>query len=145
MRIVDANVLLYAVNAASDHHGPSRAWLRSALNGRETIGVPWQVQLAFLRISTKVGLFPRPLAVPDALQILAEWTARATWTVPEPTARHLTVLSDLLRATGTGGNLVNDAHLAALALEHGASVVTWDSDFARFPGVRVAQPSVPAD
>ena len=144
MKLVDANVLLYAVNTASHGHAASKAWLEGALNGRDAVGLPWLVQLAFLRIATKVGLFPRPLTVPDALDLLAEWTSRSACTVPEPTPRHLGVLSGLLLDAGTGGNLVNDAHLAALAVEHRAVVVTWDADFARFPGVRVQRPAAPA-
>jgi toxin-antitoxin system PIN domain toxin len=140
VKIVDANVLLYAVNSASHGHERSRAWLDAALSGREVVGLPWVVLLAFLRLSTRSGLFPRPLAAREALDQVDAWLAQPGCTVPETTPRHLTVLDGLLSETGTGGNLVTDAHLAALALEHGATIVSWDRDFARFPGLRVEQP-----
>lgn len=140
MRIVDANVLLYAVNASSHESERSRSWLDGALGGRDVVGMPWVVLLAFLRLSTRPGLFPRPLDVREALDVVDAWLAQPGCVVPEPTSRHLSVLSGLLGAAGTGGNLVNDAHLAALAVEHDATVVTWDRDFARFSGIRVEQP-----
>lgn len=140
MKIVDTNVLLYAVNSASHEHERSRAWLDTQLGGREVVGLPWVVLLAFLRLSTRGGLFPRPLPVAEALDQVDAWLAQPGCVVPDPTARHLAVLTGLLHEAGTGGNLVTDAHLAALAVEHGASIVSWDRDFARFRGVRVEQP-----
>ncbi|MCL2393368.1 MAG: PIN domain-containing protein [Acidimicrobiaceae bacterium] len=141
MILVDANVLLYAVNESEPRNNEARRWLDGALNDTETIGFAWVVLLAFLRISTRVGLFPRPLTTDEALDRTNSWLARAPAVVAEPTARHLGILGDLLRATATGGNLVADAHLAALALEHRASVVSYDSDFGRFPGVSWRRPT----
>lgn len=140
MRAVDANVLLYAVNAGAERHDEARTWLDGALGGRETVGFSWIVLLAFLRLSTKAGLFPSPLPVDGALRRVEAWLAQPPAVVLEPTPRHLAVLSGLLAGVGTGGNLTSDAHLAALALEHHATVVTYDSDFGRFPGVRWAPP-----
>lgn len=140
MNVVDANVLLYAVNSAEPRHHEARAWLDSALGGRETVGFAWPVVLAFLRLSTKVGLFPRPLTPPGALSRVRAWLDQPPSVILEPTARHLDVLAGLLAETGAGGNLVSDAHLAAIAVEHGATVVTYDRDFERFPGVRVRRP-----
>ncbi|MGL5858741.1 MAG: type II toxin-antitoxin system VapC family toxin [Angustibacter sp.] len=140
MRLVDANVLLYAVNEDADHHSDSRTWLDEALAGDESVGLSWGVILAFLRLSTKVGLFPSPLPVPEATARVTEWLARPSALLVEPTARHLDVLAGLLATVGTGGNLVSDAHLAALAVEYDAVVVTYDSDFGRFKGVRWNQP-----
>ena len=141
MTLVDANVLLYAVNTSSDHHEEARTWLDGELTRGRTVGFAWLVLLAFLRLSTKVGLFPRPLAVAEADERIEAWLAHPAATVVEPTARHRAVLSGLLRGVGTGGNLVNDAHLAALALEHGATVISYDTDFGRFEGLRWARPA----
>ena len=135
MKLVDANVLLYAVNEADPKHERSRGWLDGALSGSETIGFSWLVVLAFLRLATRAGLFPRPLPVDHALAVVRAWLSHPTSVVAEPTPRHLDVLGGLLQAVGSGGNLVSDAHLAALALEHNATVVTYDTDFARFAGV----------
>lgn len=141
MNVVDANVLLYAVNTSAEHHEESRSWLDGALNGADTVGFAWVSVLAFVRLSTKVGLFPSPLPVGAALDRVRAWLAQPTAVVLEPTPRHLDVLAGLLGAAGVGGNLVNDAHLAALALEHRARVITYDGDFGRFAGVSWSSPA----
>jgi toxin-antitoxin system PIN domain toxin len=138
--VVDANVLLYAVNASSPQSEPSRRWLDAALDGGATVGFAWTVLLAFLRLSTHPAVFPRPLAGDVALGIARDWLGRATATTLEPTARHLDVLSELLAPLGSAGNLVADAHLAALAIEHRAELVSYDRDFERFPGIRRREP-----
>jgi toxin-antitoxin system PIN domain toxin len=140
MNLVDANVLIYATNASDPKHDPSREWLERALNESATVGFPWVALLAWLRLTTKVGLFPDPLDVGAALTVMRSWLARPASVVVHPTARHLDVLAGLLVESGTGGNLTTDAHLAALAIEHGATVVTWDGDFDRFVGVRWQRP-----
>jgi len=140
MNLVDANVLLYAVNEADPKHDRSHAWLDGALNRGEIVGFAWIALLAFLRLSTRVDLFPRPLSVGAALERIADWVGHASSVVVEPTPRHLDVLTSLLAPIGAGGNLVNDAHLAALAVEHHATVITFDPDFGRFPGVRWSEP-----
>jgi toxin-antitoxin system PIN domain toxin len=139
--LVDANVLLYAVNESAPRHEESRSWLDAALTGSETIGFAWLVLLAFLRLSTRVGLFPEPLSTDGACRRVEAWLAQAPAVVVEPSTRHLRLLTDLLAAVGAGGNLVSDAHLAALGIEHQATVVTYDSDFSRFPGVRWLAPA----
>ena len=136
MNLVDANVLLYAVNEADPKHEASRAWLDAALGDREAVGFAWTVLLAFIRLSTKVSLFPNPLSVSDAMARVREWTEQPPSVIVEATPRHLELVSGLLLAAGTGGNLVSDAHLAALALERDATVITHDTDFARFAGLR---------
>lgn len=141
MNLVDANVLLYAVNAAAERHGEARSWLERELSGGSTVAFSWGVLLAFLRLSTKVGLFPRPLPADVALDRVGDWLAQPNSVLLEPTTQHLKVLRGLLLGAGTGGNLTSDADLAALSLEHGATVVTYDSDFGRFPGVRWSRPS----
>ena len=140
MNIVDANVLLYAVNEADPKHDECRRWLDGALGEPEPVGFAWTVLLAFVRLVTKVSLFPRPLPVDDALARVREWTAEPPSVIVEPTPRHLDLVGGLLGHVGSGANLVNDAHLAALAVEHHARIVTYDSDFGRFPGVRWQPP-----
>ena len=143
MKLVDANVLLYAVNERSAHHRVARAWLDAALSGRETVGFAWIVVLAFLRLGTHPAVFPRPLEPEDAVVVVEEWLAQPPAIVVDPTARHLEVLGGLLAAVGTAGNLVNDAHLAALAVEQDAEIISFDTDFSRFPGVRSHPPTEP--
>lgn len=140
MNIVDANVLLYAVNSQSAHHEASRAWLDDALSGGARVGFSWVALLAFLRLSTKANIFPAPLDVEGAARRVEQWLTSSAAIVVEPTSAHLGVMRDLLAATGAAGNLVNDAHLAALAIEHRGRVVSYDTDFQRFPGVRWVTP-----
>ena len=140
MNLVDANVLLYAVNESDPKHDSARRWLDDALNEAEPVGFAWLALLAFLRLSTRVGLFPQPLSPAGALQRVEAWLTQPPAVILEPTARHLAVLAGLIEPLGTGGNLVGDAHLAAIAAEHGATVVTYDTDFTRFPGVRCQTP-----
>jgi toxin-antitoxin system PIN domain toxin len=104
------------------------------------VGLPWLVLLAFLRLTTRTGLFQKPLAVETAFDLIDAWLQQPSVTVPEPTARHLRTLRDLVLPLGTGGNLTSDAHLAALAIEHGAEVCSTDNDFARFRGLRWRNP-----
>ena len=140
MKLVDANVLLYAANESDPRHEVARSWLDSALSGSEPVGFAWIVLLAYLRLSTKVGIFPEPISVDEAITDLRMWTSPAIAVRIDPSPRHLDLLAGLLAETGSGGNLVNDAHLAALALEHDATVVTFDNDFSRFAGVRWETP-----
>jgi uncharacterized protein len=140
VKLVDTNVLLYAVNANSVHHVTSRAWLDAALSGTETVGFAWSAVLAFLRISTRATIFPRPLSAAQAVATTQGWLAQPPAVLVEPTSRHLALLAGLLNTSGTAGNLVSDAHLATLALEHDADIVSHDTDFARFDGVRCAGP-----
>ncbi len=141
MKLVDANVLLYAVNEDAQHHDEARRWLDGALSGAATVGFAWVVLLAFLRLSTKVGLFPRPLGSKAALDRVDDWLAQPAAVIVEPTTRHPLLLRELLAAVAVGGNLVNDAHLAALAIENRAQIVSYDNDFLRFPGVTVETPA----
>jgi len=132
MKIVDANVLLYAVNSESEHHRASLRWLDEALSGADGVGFAWVPLLAFLRLTTKHGLFPRPLHPAEAIGQVADWLGAPTAVAVVPTARHFDILAKMIEKVGTGGNLVGDAHLAALAAEHRAGIVSYDSDFGRF-------------
>lgn len=140
MHLVDANVLLYAVNADAAHHERSRRWLDDALSGADTVAFAWIALLAFVRLSTNAGLFPSPLAVDAAMDRVDAWLSVAPSVVLEPTVDHAQVVRRLLAGVGVGGNLVNDAHLAALAIEHRCGVVSFDNDFSRFPGVSWSLP-----
>jgi toxin-antitoxin system PIN domain toxin len=140
MMLVDANALIYAVNSDSSWYDDSKAWLDSALVGSEPLGFSWLVILAFWRLSTHPSVFAEPLDVGTAGSIIEAWLSQPAARVIQPTPRHLSVLSGLLTSSGSGANLVNDAHLAALAVEHNATVMTFDSDFARFAGVRHRRP-----
>lgn len=142
MKLVDANVLLYAINRTSPWHHESRTWLSRALSGGEPVGFPWTTLLAVLRLSTRGSIFPLPLTVPQAMDLIDAWLAPPVAFTVEPTERHAAVLRSLLLKVGTAGNLTTDAHLAALALEHSAEVVTWDRDLTRF-GVAVVVPGSP--
>lgn len=135
MELVDANVLLYAVNRDARHHERSRAWLDDALSGAETVAFAWIALLAFLRLSTKLGLFPSPLSATQAMDRVEAWLGAGPAVVLEPTVDHPGIMRRLLMAVGSEGNLVNDAHLAALAIEHRCGVVSFDHDFSRFEGV----------
>jgi toxin-antitoxin system PIN domain toxin len=135
VKIVDANILINAVNEDGPHHHTALSWLQAALSGNEAIGFPWVVVLAFLRVSTHPTILAQPLSRSQALDTVEDWLAQRPATLVEATPRHLALLRGLLDTARHGGNLVTDAHIAALALEHGAEVVTFDRDFARF-GVR---------
>jgi toxin-antitoxin system PIN domain toxin len=140
VRVVDANVLLYAVNADSVHHEASRSWLDHALSGNDSVGFAWVALLAFVRLATKVGLFPQPLTPSEAMAQVSEWTSAAGAQVLHPGNDHARILEHLLDQLGAGGNLVNDAHLAAIAIERRAEVVSYDADFSRFQRVRWWRP-----
>jgi toxin-antitoxin system PIN domain toxin len=142
MIVVDVNLLIYAVNQDSPDHHTAKSWLEAAVSGTETVGLPWIVLLAFLRLTTRTGLFQKPLPVDAAFDIVDAWLQQPSVTVPEPTARHLQTIRDLISPLGTGGNLTSDAHLAALAIEHGAELCSTDNDFGRFSRLRWRNPLV---
>jgi uncharacterized protein len=142
MIVVDVNLLVYAVNQDSPDHQKAKAWLETAISGPETVGLPWIVLLAFLRLTTRSGLFQKPLSVAAAFELIDTWLQQPSVAVPEPTARHLQTMRDLLLPLSTGGNLTSDAYLAALAVEHGAELCSTDNDFARFNRLRWRNPLV---
>jgi toxin-antitoxin system PIN domain toxin len=140
MKLTDVNLLMYAFDAGADRHRAARGWLEQQLSGTETFAFAWVVLLAFLRLSTNPRVFEEPLQPTEALDIVDGWLAQPCATVVHPTARHPAQLRDLLAPLGTAGNLTTDAHLAALAIEHGAELCSSDSDFSRFPGLRWNDP-----
>ncbi|AXH96084.1 TA system VapC family ribonuclease toxin [Ornithinimicrobium avium] len=142
--IIDANVLLYAVDSASVHHAPAAAWLVEALNGDVRVGLPWQSLGAFVRIATHPRVSARPLTAAAAQDHVDSWLAAGPAWVPPATERTAEVYARLARRHHVTANLVPDAQLAALALELGVPVVSADSDFARFDEVRWINPLAPA-
>jgi toxin-antitoxin system PIN domain toxin len=138
--LLDANLLIYAINEDAPLNRKAKAWLESVFSGPETVGFSWNVLLAFLRLMTRPGLFQRTLPVEAALDQIAFWLEQPSATLVHPGPRHLRTLRELLGPLGTGGNLTSDAHLAALAIEHGAELCSSDADFARFPGLKWSNP-----
>ena len=140
MRIVDLNVLLYAVNSHAIAHERVREWWEAAVNDEESIGLPWIVLLGFLRLSTNPRVFPSPLALDVAVAKVDKWLAQENIRVVTAKGDHWETLRSLLLGSGTAGNLTTDAHLAALALTHDAVLVSCDAVFSRFKGLRRASP-----
>lgn len=140
MKIADVNLLLYAVDAESPHHERSRRWLEERLSGSETFAFAWATLVAFIRLATNGRVFTSPLSVEEAMDHVETWLAQPAATVVAPTDRHAALLRELLGPLGAAGNLTNDAHLAALSIEHGAELCSADADFSRFPRLRWANP-----
>ena len=140
MILVDANLLLYAYNASSEEHTKAKDWLEFALSGPEPVALCWPVILAFLRIATNPRAFPRPLTRPEAAVIISEWLEQPQTIVIAPAENHWTILQRTLSEGKASGALVSDAHLAALAIEHGATIYSTDRDFARFANLKVKNP-----
>jgi len=143
VKLVDTNLLLYAVDETSPHHRVARPWLEGQLSGSETLAFAWAVLLAFLRLATNPRVFEAPLTLEEALDLVDSWLEQPNATVVHPTDRHSRLVRELLAPLGTAGNLTSDAHLAALSVEHGAELCSGDSDFARFQRVRWLNPLTP--
>lgn len=140
MKVVDLNVLLYAINRDSPHHEQVKNWLEAILTHEEPVGLPWAVLLGFLRLTTSPRIFPQPLGAEQALSVVDGWLARPGVVAIAPGDEHWRILRDLLSQSGTAGNLTTDAHLAALAIERGAELWSTDADFARFRWLRWRNP-----
>jgi hypothetical protein len=138
--LVDANLLIYAVDADAPQHARARRWLEEALSGSLHVGLPWVVLLAFLRVTTRDGILVRPLSARAALAYVDSWLAQPNVEPVAPGPTHWTRLRGLLDTAGVAGNLTADAHLAALAVEHGATLYSADNDFKRFAGVDHVNP-----
>jgi hypothetical protein len=140
VKLPDVNLLLYAVDEGSVRHEPARTWVEERLSGTETFALAWVVLLAFIRLTTSSRVFRSPLTLSEAFDLVDSWLAQPCATVVHPTSRHAPVLRQLLEPLGTAGNLTTDAHLAALAIEHGAELCSTDLDFSRFAGLRWTNP-----
>jgi hypothetical protein len=140
MMLVDVNLLLYAVNSDLSRHAQARSWFEQALSGIERVGLPWVVVLAFLRITTNQRVFEHPLSIETASAYIDEWLQQSVVTIVAPGRAHWNILRSLLFLHGSGGNLATDAHIAALAIEHGARIYSADNDFKRFSGVQHINP-----
>lgn len=140
MKVPDLNLLIYAVDRQSPSHKATLRWWNGLMSGNETVAFTWNVLLGFVRLTTNPIVVREPLTADEALDYVDRWLSLPNTTVIEPTPRHPRVFRDLLVPTGTAGNLVSDAHLAALAIEHGAELCSADRDFGRFPGLRWTNP-----
>jgi hypothetical protein len=138
--VPDANILLYAYNLDATQHRLSAAWLEEQFNSREQIGLTWLTLWAFVRIGSRPRVFPNPLAVTQILEIIEAWLSRPNVVLIEPGPRHLTILKSLITGNDVAGNLTTDAALAAIAIEHAATLASTDRDFRRFSGLRWINP-----
>ena len=140
MIVPDVNLLIYAVNGDAPHHAAARDWLERALTDPRPVGLTWIVLLAFLRLTTRPGIFARPMDLEQALGYVDEWLDLPGVRLLTPTASHWGILQGLLRSAGTAGNLSSDAHLAAIAIGHAATLASADHDFRRFEGLDFVNP-----
>jgi toxin-antitoxin system PIN domain toxin len=141
--LIDANLLVYAYVSSLPQHKAASAWLDERLNGAAPVGLPWPSLLASVRLVSNPRIFERPKPVAAAWKQVEEWLDCPPVWVPQPTERHREILSSILKSQGGRANLVPDAHLAALAIEHGLILCSTDGDFARFPHLRWENPLAP--
>jgi uncharacterized protein len=138
--LLDTNLLIYASFAVLPQHRAAREWLDTQLGGPVRVGLPWPSLLGFLRVATNPRVFAKPASTEAAWNQVVAWFGCDPVWVPQPTERHAELLGPLLALPGVRANLVHDAHLAALAIEHGLILCSTDGDFARFPGLRWQNP-----
>ena len=138
--IVDANLLLYAYNADAPQHAVAAAWIEELFHSNEAIGLPWATLWAFLRISTNQRVWPNPMSIERAFEIVRGWLAEPGVAIPDPGPQHPEILERLLVESRASGPLVSDAAMAAIALEYGATLASTDRDFSRFPSLRWVNP-----
>ena len=143
MILVDVNLLIYATFEITPQHRAARTWIESKLSGTDRVGLPWHCLLGYLRIATNPRAFSGALTMADAWQQIEDWLACDPVWIPQPTERHADTLSALLAQAPVHGNLVSDAHLAALAIEHGLTLCSSDGDFARFRELKWHNPLLP--
>jgi toxin-antitoxin system PIN domain toxin len=145
MKLVDLNLLIYAVNRDLPHHKTARHWWEACLSDDEPIALSWSVILGFLRITTNGRIMPNPLSPDQAIELIDGWLLQPVVRIVTPTQRHWDILRQILAPLGTAGNLTSDAHLAVLAIEHGAILCSTDIDFARLQMVQWVNPLQPDD
>jgi hypothetical protein len=136
----DANLLLFAYNSAAVGHTRARQWWEQTLNGPETVGLAWQTITAFIRITTNLRAFARPLDGAEACEVVTSWINQPVVQIVVPGPRHWSIFNRLIVDSKSSGPMIMDAHLAALAIEHGATLCSNDRDFARFDDVRLVDP-----
>lgn len=132
MQLVDLNILLYAINSDSPNHDAAKRWVEETIGGVDTVAIPWVVILGFLRLSTSRQVFAIPLRPEQAVAVVESWLSRPNVIALSPGRDHWRILKSLIGRTGTAGNLTTDAHLAAVAIEHGCQLCSTDADFGRF-------------
>jgi len=135
MILVDTSILLYAEDSLSEHHAAARAWWDDQLSGSAPVCLCWPVLTAFVRIGTNAPLQQRPLTIKEAVDRVQSWLDQPCAQMIQPTEQHWAILQGMLRGGNASANLVSDAHLAALAIEHNCQLQSTDADFARFPGL----------
>lgn len=140
MILLDANLLIYAVNRDLPQHKAAKTWLEKTFSASENAGLPWISLLAFLRLCTNPRVFKSPIKVEEAIAYVDEWLALPAVSLVTPGLRHWEIFRTLVIQCGMAGNLTTDAHIAALALESGGTVYSADNDFRRFPGIRHVNP-----
>jgi uncharacterized protein len=140
VKLPDVNLLVYVVDEQAREHEATLSWFEEAMSGSETVAFAWFALIGFLRVTTRPQGARDPWSIESALDEIQRWLAQPVATVVHPTNRHAAVLRDLLAPLGAGGNLTSDAHLAALAIEHGATLCSHDNDFSRFAGLRWVDP-----
>lgn len=140
MITIDANLIIYAYHSSTPQHFAARRWFEQVVSGAEPVRLAWSTIHTFLRILTHPRIFPRPFSVAEARSLVDEWFARPSVAILEPGERYWDIFRELLVRGQARGNLVMDAHLAALAIEHGAMLCTADKDFTRFEGLRLLNP-----
>jgi len=140
MVLVDVNLLISATVAQAPNHLPARSWLNALVQGDEEIGLPWAVLVGFVRIATNPRALTNPFTLDAALRQVGDWLALPGVRILHPTLNHERHFSEMCRASKATGNLVTDAHLAALAIEHDCELASNDADFGRFPGLRWVNP-----
>ena len=140
MILVDANLLIYAYDSSSPHHHAARLWLQDAFSGYRPVRATWVTILAFLRISTDFRMMSKPLTLSQAISIVDDWLTQPNFSILTVGENHWRILAKLLPESQARGPLVMDAHLAALAIEHGATLYSTDRDFSRFSGLQYANP-----
>ena len=136
MKLVDTNILVYAVDSDSRYHKQSSRWIEDTLVTESGMALAWLGLVGFVRLATRKGILNKPLPVADALAMVQDWLGHPNSHILHPGERHADIFARLLLVAGAAGNLTNDAHLAALAIEHNAEMVSFDRDFKRFSGLK---------
>jgi toxin-antitoxin system PIN domain toxin len=138
--LVDANLLIYAIDSDAVHHAKARRWFEQSVSDALAIGLAWSVILAFLRVTTHPRIMRHPLAAERAIEYVNLWLKQPNVAPIAPGEHHWPILANLIAGSGTAGNLTSDAHLAALAIEHGYAIYSADNDFKRFSGLTHVNP-----